>query len=114
MILVVDDDPAFLTAAERMFGREEPVYFARDAEHALALMSTMGRACSVALVDLDLPRVDGLRLIQQLRDLSPGLPIIAISVGAPESAVAVGASEVLRKPITPDWQGVIERHRAGA
>jgi CheY-like chemotaxis protein len=71
---------------------------------------------SVALVDLNLRGEDGLTLIRQLRENFPDLPVIAIGGvfqrDALKSAQALGAVEVLRKPITKEWKPVVERIRA--
>jgi CheY-like chemotaxis protein len=73
---------------------------------------------SLALVDLDLPGVDGFTLIRKLHESHPNLPTIAISgVFQPhvlESATACGASAVLHKPITREWKTVVDRVRKPA
>ena len=83
-----------------------------DAERAFDLAQHLG--FSVALVDLDL-RADGFALIRKLRDSVPELSIIVISSAfhniTLEDAKKLGAVEVLKKPITPDWKPVVERVR---
>jgi CheY-like chemotaxis protein len=116
MILLVDDDPQFLEEAERVLGRREPVFFANTLKGAFDLMATIGQGVTVALVDLDLPPVDGFELIRKLHRGFPTLPLIAISgvVNAEvlESARAFGAVETLRKPVTKTWCEVIDRVRS--
>ncbi len=115
MILVVDDDPEFLEQVETALACDEPVFVAQDGESALELMKTVGDGLSVALVDLNLPTVDGFSLIVAMRKDFPDLPIIAISGVAKgpvlESAKAVGAKASLSKPITREWTNTIERVR---
>lgn len=116
MLLIVDDDPAFLETAELLLGPERGVFFAKDAEHAKSLMGSVGAAFSAVLIDLDLPGQDGFSLIQEMRKAFPDLPVIAISGvlqrDVLESAKLVGAADALPKPIGPDWIAAIARVRA--
>jgi CheY-like chemotaxis protein len=115
MILVVDDDQAFLQKAQVAFAKtsSSDLIFAQDAVQALRLLTALGDDFSVALIDLDLPGVDGFDLIGKVRKQFPNLPVIAMSgvyqASALESAKAVGAVDVLRKPITPEWKVTVER-----
>jgi CheY-like chemotaxis protein len=114
MILVVDDDPAFLEQVGPALEPKRGVLFAGDAARAMELAVGL-QELSVALIDLDLPGADGFTLIDELRERVPGLPTIAISgVFQPdvlESAKALGATAVLRKPITPEWKTVVDEIR---
>jgi CheY-like chemotaxis protein len=110
MILVVDDDPAFLEQVGPALEPSRGVLFAGDAARAMELAVGL-KDVSVALIDLDLPGTDGFALIDELRERVPELPTIAMSgVLQPdvlESAKALGAAAVLRKPITPEWKTVV-------
>src|SRR4051794_12712614 len=108
MLLIVDDDPKFPEATERLLNAGRGIFFAHDARNAKELISCVGTAFSVALIDLDLPGQDGFSLIQELHRSYPDLPAIAISrVFQPavlESAKLVGAVDTLSKPINaPEW-----------
>jgi DNA-binding response OmpR family regulator len=87
------------------------VFLASDADRAFELARELG--FSVALVDLDLPGEEGFALIRTLRDTVPELSIIVISSALHslplEDARKLGAVEMLKKPITPDWKPVVER-----
>ncbi len=115
MILLVDDDPAFLVEAEAILARNEQVYFAANADAARALMRSMGKAFTVAMIDLNLPGMNGFELIREMRRHFPDLPIVAISGvcgrGSLEGARALGADETLQKPVTPKWSEVLDRLR---
>src|SRR5690348_4939770 len=108
MILVVDHDPKVLDQAQKILNRERQVFLAPNVTRALDLAGNLG--FSVALVDLDLPAGAGFELIRTLRRSVPDLQIIAvtheISSLSPEDAEKLGAVEVLRKPITPEWKPV--------
>ena len=120
MILVVDDDEALLEQAQEILNRNRQVFLVSNADRALELARELG--FSVALVDLDLPGEDGFALIRKLRDTVPELSIIVVGSTLHnitlEDARKLGAVEVLRKPITPDWKPVVERirqqHRSSA
>src|SRR3954467_12985484 len=116
MLLIVDDDPAFLETAERLLNTGRGVFFARDATHAKDLISSVSAAFSVALVDLDLPGQDGFSLIYEMRQAFPDLPVIAISGvlkrDVLESAKLVGAAAALPKPIDAAWTAAIAKARA--
>ena len=117
VILIVDDDPLFLEEARTalMAQSDRGVFLARDAKQAWDLVRTVGSGFSVALIDLDLPDVDGFQLIAGMRNKLPDLPIIAITGAFPpyllESAKMLGAVEILQKPISPEWQTVVKRIR---
>jgi CheY-like chemotaxis protein len=76
-------------------------------------MASVGQGFTVALIDLDLPDVDGFELIGTMRKHFPDLPIIAVSGVVRrhvlESAKSLGADEVLPKPITGEWKDAIDR-----
>jgi len=118
MILLVDDDPAFLQSSETMLARDEPVYFAADANNARSLLSTIGAEFTVALVNVDLPGETGLGLIGEIRRVAPELPVIAISGHLQgsilETVRSMGAAEIVRKPLTSEWRCVIDRVRRTA
>jgi len=111
MLLIVDDDPTFLEAAEQALDDGKGVLFASDGRHARTLLDTVGPDFGVMMVDLDLPGQDGFSIIQEVRRDFPTLPIIAISgvyqSAALESAKLVGARATLSKPITPEWNQTI-------
>ena len=115
MLLLIDDDPVFREEAKNSLTGYRDIFLARDGEQALRLVNALGSEFSIALVDLDLPIMDGFQLINELRKAVPDLPLIAISgvfhAQVLESAKEIGAVEVLSKPITPEWQGIVDRFR---
>ena len=109
MILIVDDDPAFLESARKLFGPEWQVFFAMDSKQALRLVEDL--EFSVVLVDLVLGKENGFELIGEFHNRFPGLPVVAMSgivkQHVLEAAKAYGAVRVLSKPATPDWKELI-------
>jgi len=114
MILVVDDDLEFLEKVGASLEPGRGVLVAPDAARAMELVASL-QGLSVALVDLDLPGTDGFTLIRTLHQTHPHLPTIAISgvfhEHVLESARALGATAVLSKPITGEWNSVVQRVR---
>ena len=75
------------------------------APHALAALTAQAtRRFDVALIDLDLPGMDGLALARQLRAGGFDRPMIAVTARAdPDAepqAMAAGFDGFLRKPVT--------------
>jgi ActR/RegA family two-component response regulator len=113
MILIVDDDHDFQDAARASLKHDKGVLFADTAAEGLALSKAI--KFSVAMVDLNLPDLDGFNLISQMHEAVPALPIVAISgvcsQAALESATNFGAVATLAKPATSEWRPLIERVR---
>ncbi|MBV9503822.1 MAG: response regulator [Acidobacteriia bacterium] len=111
MLLLIDDDPDFRDQAQERLTLG-PLLAVNDAKQAAQLI-TSGSEFSLALIDLDLPEIDGFRVIEELKKTRPTLPIVAISgvysSHVLESAKLVGADEVLSKPIGAEWHSVLNR-----
>ncbi|MCC4602513.1 response regulator [Xanthomonas campestris pv. badrii] len=104
-ILLVEDDP---TVAEviggLLSGRGHRVV---HAAHGLAALSeAVDGGFDVALLDLDLPGLDGFALASQLRRLGHGFPLLAVTARADRDAETqaqnAGFDGFLRKPVTAD------------
>jgi len=99
--LVVDDDHQIrLTVQAALRGHGFSTVFATTAEEGLAV--TRGRRFEVVLLDLRLPGMQGLEMLENLRRL-PHPPETVVVTGRPEPASAVeamklGAYDYLSKP----------------
>lgn len=104
-ILLVDDDRAFrLSTAELLREDGHEVVEAEDgAQAAEALQAGL---FDLMLLDLRMPGLDGLRMVEVLRERGEPVPILMISgFGTVESAVEslhLGADDFLMKPVDPD------------
>jgi signal transduction histidine kinase/CheY-like chemotaxis protein/sugar lactone lactonase YvrE len=103
VVLLVEDDAI---VAEVLIGLlQAQGHRATHAGHALAAMTANAtQSFDLALIDLDLPGMDGLALARQLRAQGFERPMIAITARAdaeaePE-AMAAGFDAFLRKPLT--------------
>ena len=105
-ILVVEDDPDLREMLkDTLIRRRFTVLEAEDGKQAI-LHFKQG-VTDLVITDLIMPDEDGLKVIMKLRELKPGLKIIAISGGGkagPGSylnlAKALGADAVLSKPFS--------------
>ena len=80
-ILLVDDHTLFREALHHVLGQLDDQVFileAGNAEEAAQLLSR-SRLLDLVLLDVDLPGVDGLAALPDLRDLAPTLPIVLVS-----------------------------------
>ncbi len=103
-VLVVEDeqtDRVILAGIVEGMGHE--VFFASDGEQAFK--SFLKNSIEIVITDLQMPHVDGLEFIVELKSLFPDVPVIAVSGKGPELlAVAEkkGACVALSKPVDPD------------
>jgi len=104
-ILVVDDEPVLARNLVRYL--EQHGYVAQsagDASEALALIDTFRPDC--ALLDYNLPGMDGLQLMAALRKREPDLPVIIVTghgnVQLAVEAIKAGAQNYLAKPLALD------------
>ncbi len=113
-IWVIDDDRSIRWVLERAF--KQAGMDVSSFESAQGVMEELGRVQPDAIVsDIRMPGVDGLRLLGQIRDLYPDLPVIIMTAHSDlDSAVSAyqgGAFEYLPKPFDVD-EAVALVHRA--
>jgi two-component system, cell cycle sensor histidine kinase and response regulator CckA len=102
-VLVVDDEPLVRSTARRMLERFGlRVSLAVDGVDALAVHAAETERFDVAIVDLDMPNLDGEQTIVQLRARDPHLPVIIASGHADSERtrrlIARGRISLLPKP----------------
>ena len=102
-ILIAEDDPVIALGLARRLTRlgHEPLGPANDGVQAIALARQ--HTPDLYLLDIDMPRLDGLRAAQVLSDEGLRRPVVAITgVRDPElidRSIATGVSAYLTKPI---------------
>jgi len=104
-ILVVDDDATFrLTTAALLQADGHEVETAADGQQAVEALRA--RRFDLLLVDLRMPGIDGIALVEALRLWGFGIPILMISgygtVDAAVRALHLGADDFLLKPVEPE------------
>lgn len=105
-ILIIDDETALRDVLARLFEREgHEVSTAGDGVEGLQLWREQGAA--VVILDIHMPRSDGIETLVQLRALAPALPVIVISGGDQTRALGLlgdarllGATRSLAKPFS--------------
>jgi CheY-like chemotaxis protein len=118
-VLIVDDNPQNLKLAKVILaGEGYEIKTAIDAEDALRILDTfMPR---LILMDLQLPRMDGLELTRRLKadPARCGIIIIALTAyamkGDERKAIVAGCDGYMSKPIDIDaLPQMVEAHLAG-
>ena len=104
-VLVVDDDAVFRTRLCRALAqRDWETSPAADGQEALVMAATLSP--DLALVDLRMPGMDGIDLVEQLRAVDASMTIIVLtgygSIPTTISAMKRGADYYLSKPADAD------------
>lgn len=110
-ILLVEDNPVDVDLTLRAFTRRKlanPIEVARDGEEALAWIPRweVGEALPVViLLDLKLPRVDGLEVLRQLKThaVCRTIPVVMLTTSSEDrdvqAAYQLGANSYIVKPV---------------
>jgi two-component system, OmpR family, response regulator MprA len=104
-LLVVDDDPALARTLRRALGIEGyAVQCAGDGAEALQLLA--GGSFDAVVLDVSMPRVDGLAVCRRMRERRDRTPVLMLTardaVGDRVSGLDAGADDYLVKPFALD------------
>jgi two-component system sensor histidine kinase/response regulator len=107
-VLLVDDDTALLQALPRTIALRAPeiqIETTDSANNALARIEQT--AYDAVITDIKMPGMDGLTLLNRIRELSPDMPTLLIT-GHGEHDLAIqalrgGAYDFIQKPIDRDY-----------
>lgn len=93
-VLIVDDNDAFRAAARQLLERGGFAVVAEAADGAEGLRAADEHTPDVAIVDVQLPDVDGFEVAERLHALEPAPDVILISSldGSDFGALVVGSS----------------------
>ena len=113
-ILVVDDEQTMREGCSRILSKAGwTAITAENGKQALETLRTHPGTIDVVLLDLMMPGVSGMEVMEQARPLDPNLLIIVITGYATvESAVEAmkkGAYDFIPKPFTPDQLRIVVR-----
>jgi two-component system OmpR family response regulator len=104
-LLVVDDDPDVRDLiVKRLRAEGHDVIAAEDGPAALAAVAEHGLP-EAAILDVDLPGIDGIELLQRLRGQRADLPAMFLTVlwdGAVMARARDTGAEYVRKPFTAE------------
>ncbi|WP_031551818.1 sigma-54-dependent transcriptional regulator [Parvularcula oceani] len=107
-VLIVDDDPTQRRLMQAVCERAGyHVCQAENGQKAIDFMrSDSGRGVSVMMLDLHMPEMDGLEVLETLRGFAPDLPVIVLTAqGGVETvvkAMQAGAADFFVKPASPE------------
>src|SRR5438874_8991537 len=111
-ILVVDDEPDVAELFRQRFRRETRqgtyvMHFAASGEEALDLVSgDIQPELIVILSDINMPGMDGLQLLGEIKQRRPDLPVMMVTAYGDEErrrrAGELGAADFLTKPVDFD------------
>jgi CheY-like chemotaxis protein len=112
-ILVVDDEPDVADLFRQRFRREARqgtyvLHFAFSAAEALEqLFGDILPPLIVILSDINMPGMDGLELLHEIKRLRPDLPVMMVTAYGDEErrrrAKEYGAADFLTKPVDFDY-----------
>jgi CheY-like chemotaxis protein len=111
-ILVVDDEPHIADLFRQRFRRESRqgkyvMHFAASGEEALnRLTEEIQPALIAVLSDINMPGMDGLELLGEIKQRRPDLPVLMVTAYGDDArrnrARELGASEFITKPVDFD------------
>jgi CheY-like chemotaxis protein len=118
-VLVVDDDPALLDSLKLLL--EVDGFAVTTAENGVrGLQAFRNRGPDVVLIDVMMPKLDGIETVRQMRRERPDARIVVMSgearLGQPDlqrTAQELGAVAVLRKPFDPEVLAALLRDVLG-
>ncbi len=118
-ILIVDDEPDVAELFRQRFRREARqgtyvLHFAASGEEALNMLENeIEPQLIVILSDVNMPGMDGLTLLQEVKRRRPELPVMMVTaygdVERRRRASEYGAAEFIAKPVDFD---LLKRHLA--
>ena len=118
-ILVVDDEPDVALLFRQRFRREVRdgtyvMHFANSSENALQqLANGIEPQLIVILSDINMPGMDGLHLLEEIKQRFPDIPVMMVTAYGDDErrrrASDLGAAEFLAKPV--DFDCLKERLR---
>jgi DNA-binding NtrC family response regulator len=104
-LLVVDDEPAAIRSLKRIFfDKDYEIHCASNGMEALEFLA--GRHIDLAIVDLKMPKMDGLTLLENIKNQYPHIEVIILTghggVAEAVAAIKKGATDFLEKPFSPE------------
>jgi len=110
-ILIVDDEPDIADLFRQRFRREVRqgqyvLHFAGSGEEALRQLAEIHPELIVILSDINMPGMDGLELLREIRRVRPDLPVLMVTAYGDDDrkrrADELGAAAFLAKPVDFD------------
>lgn len=105
-VLVVDDSKLARMVMVSAFRRIRPEWTLVESANAdEALAAVAGNAIDIALIDFNMPGIDGLELVANIRKTHPGMPVAVVSANVQDEIIG-RARELdagfISKPLTDE------------
>ena len=99
-ILIADDEEGIRESLNLILGEEHDLVFAKDGEETLSRLTQ--ESFGLALLDIKMPKLDGLEVLRRLKGTNVTTPILVLSayqsVELAREAIKLGARDYLPKP----------------
>ncbi len=115
-IIVIDDEAIMRDGSSRILTKEDiEVVTAENGETGLDLVRESPNTFDVMLLDLMMPGMSGMEVLEHVREIAPSLLVIVVTgyatVDTAVEAMKKGAYDFIPKPFTPDQLRIVV-HRA--
>ena len=104
-LMIVDDDLDVLSAMKRLFSKQN-YRIITCADSTAALRFLTAEKIDLVLLDLRMPGMDGMQLLEKMLEMLPSLQVIMLTgYGGVQEAVAAmkcGAMDFIEKSVSPD------------
>lgn len=112
-ILLVDDDPNCLDAIKQILHREEYKTFTIDGGRN-AIEFIIGNKIDLAIVDFNMPDMDGLHVLYEIRRMRCNFPVILMTAEPSKelklASLEAGAYSFITKPIhIPSFRQIVAK-----
>ena len=102
-ILIVDDEPNYLVVLSELLRDEGfEVFTAASGEEGLRVVKDVD--LDIVITDMQMPGMDGMRLLQHIKEINKELPVLMITAEAKKeniiAAAQAGANGYIVKPFT--------------
>src|SRR5882757_6386752 len=104
-VLAIDDDASIRFTLEAVL-TDGGLTVETAAGGAAGLAAFEARGADIVVTDLAMPDVDGMKVLEQVRTVDPGVPVMLLTAHGSEriavAAIKAGAYDYLPKPFDPD------------
>src|SRR5690349_7219499 len=101
-ICICDDEEGILKYLKKLFKGHQVTTFSRGSELLTYLESPAGERVDLLLQDLRMPDLDGIQILQRVKEKRPELPVIIMTAFATVDdavrAIKIGALDYVTKP----------------
>lgn len=105
-VLVIDDDPVSLLATGHVLRGRGDMDVTTATGPLQALDALASSSFDIVLTDVQMPEMNGLQLLNRLRETSPDLPVVVVTgdprISSAQQLIASEADGFLFKPLDPE------------